>query len=229
MIVSIHQPQYMPWIPYFVKVAKSDIFVILDSVDYQKNGLQNRNQIKTAQGPIWITVPVKHKLGQKIKDIEINNGINWRKKHWKTISQNYRNARNYNSYKNDLEELFVREWSSLIDINLYILDLMFRWLEIGTRIVRSSELSASGNGTKLILNICQELEATRYLTGIGGRSYLDEESFGESNIGIEYIDPTLPARYPQLYEATGFAGNLSALDIILNCGNDWKKYLLPQT
>ena len=86
MIISIHQPQYLPWDNFFKKIKKSDCFIFLDNVEFQKNGLQNRNQIKTSNGPIWLTVPIKQKHGQKISDVEIDNSKDWKKKHWKTIN-----------------------------------------------------------------------------------------------------------------------------------------------
>ena len=104
MIVSIHQPQYIPWLPYFKKIDNSDIFILLDNVNFQKNGLQNRNQIKTNTGLHWLTVPIKHKLGQKIMDTTIDNNKSWGIKHWKTIKHNYQNASEFHEYKEELEK-----------------------------------------------------------------------------------------------------------------------------
>ena len=88
MIISIHQPQYMPWLPYYSKIARSDIFVFLDNVQYQKNGLQNRNEFKNSNGRFWLTVPVSAHLGDKLNEVKIvNNG--WPKKHVKSVSMNY--------------------------------------------------------------------------------------------------------------------------------------------
>ena len=80
MKLSIHQPQYLPWLSYFLKIEKSDNFVFLDNVNFQKNGLQNRNKIKNSNGEFWLTVPILHNTGQKIIDVKINNKINWKKK-----------------------------------------------------------------------------------------------------------------------------------------------------
>ena len=106
MKVSIHQPQYLPWPPYFKKIDEADLFIILDSVDFQKNGLQNRNQIKTSQGAHWLTVPVEQHLGQKISEVRIQNSPNWRKKHWQAIQQNYSKAPFYSTYIEELRGIY---------------------------------------------------------------------------------------------------------------------------
>ena len=107
MKISIHQPQYIPWLPYFLKIANSDCFIFLDSVDFQKNGIQNRNKIKTAQGEQWLTVPVKQHLGQKIYDTAIDDSKNWKKKHWQTIKQCYSKAPLFSLYRCSSVRLFT--------------------------------------------------------------------------------------------------------------------------
>jgi len=223
--ISIHQPQYIPWLPYFLKADESDLFIILDTVDFQKNGLQNRNQINTANGPLWLTVPVKQKSKQKIIDVQINNNIDWKKKHWSTLLQNYRKADAFKNYIDEIENIFSQEWQYLSDLNMLIMTKMFTWLEIDTPILRSSEMSGQGNGSELVLNLCLEVGATKYLSGLGGHNYLDEVAFKEASIDIVYKPPELPAFYSQQFPKLEFVNNLSALDIIFNCGVEWRKYL----
>lgn len=228
MIVSIHQPQYIPWLPYFMKISESNVFIILDSVDFQKNGLQNRNRIKTAQGPTWLTVPVKHKIGQKIIDVEINNDVIWQKKHYASIVQNYGKTQFAIAYLKNLEEIYARKWDRLIDLNIHIFELMLQWLEISTIIIRSSRMKSEGTGSELILNLCCEVGATRYVSGIGGKNYLDEKSFTDYGIEVVYRPPVLPINYPQQHPKAGFFNDLSALDILLNCGSNWHSYVREQ-
>lgn len=225
MIVSIHQPQYLPWVPYFLKIAESELFIILDSVDFQKNGLQNRNRIKTVQGGSWLTVPVCQKLGQKIRDVENNNDVEWRKKHWNTIAQNYSKAPSFRKYADELEEVYRRDWTLLVDLNMCMLEMMVRWMEIGTRMIRSSAMKAAGKGSNLVLNLCREVGATRYVSGVGARSYLSEEAFQAAGVEIVYRAPVFPDPYPQQHSKLGFLNDLSALDIVLNCGDEWRKYI----
>ena len=94
MKISIHQPQYIPWVPYFLKIAQSDLFVFLDTVSFQKNGLQNRNKIKTPQGAEWLTVPVQQKLSTPINEVKLVKG-NWQKKHVKSLQSNYRKSKEF--------------------------------------------------------------------------------------------------------------------------------------
>jgi hypothetical protein len=225
VIVSIHQPQYLPWLPYLMKVEESDLFVLLDTVDFQKNGLQNRNQIKTAQGAHWLTVPVQQRLGQKIVEVEIDNRVNWRKKHWQTIEQNYGKAGAFAESSLALKAALEREWTLLCELNIHILTLMLQWAGITTPMRRSSQMQATGSASTLVLNLCLELGATKYISGTGGAGYLDEAAFRDAGIEILYRPPVLPESYPQRHAGTGFIADLSALDILLNCGAAWRSYL----
>lgn len=225
MIVSIHQPQYLPWLPYFLKVAESDVFILLDSVDFQKNGLQNRNQIKTSQGPQWLTVPVRQKLGQKIDEVVLDNKGDWRRKHWQAIQQNYRKCAAFKLYAEELEGFFSKEWVSLSQLNIALFSLMLKWLGIERKIMRSSEMKSGGESSELVLNLCLEVGAKRYISGTGGHNYLDETAFSAAGVEIVYRSPVLPDSYPQAYPQAGFFNNLTALDIILNCGPEWRKFL----
>ena len=208
-----------------MKIEESDIFIFLDNVDFQKNGLQNRNQIKTAQGPSWLTVPVRQQLGQKIHDVKIDNTTNWRRKHWQTIQQCYTKAPAFKAYEKVLATLYEREWDELSELNVELTTLMLSWMNIRTQILRSSQMKATGTGSDLVLNLCLEVGATRYLTGIGGKNYLDPESFEKAGVEIVYRPSVLPLAYPQLFSQTGFINHLSALDIVLNCGEAWRSYL----
>jgi hypothetical protein len=224
MIISIHQPQYLPWLPYFLKIEESDLFIFLDTVDFQKNGLQNRNQIKTAQGAHWLTVPVQQQLGQKIRDVKIDNRNNWRRKHWQTLQQCYQKAPAFKDYEKDIEALYMREWEDLSELNIELTTMMLRWMNIRTPIVRSSQMNATGTASELVLNICREAGATCYISGTGGANYLEPESFAEAGIEIVYRSSMLPEAYPQLFPKAGYINYLSALDILLNCGEAWRNY-----
>lgn len=225
MVVSIHQPQYLPWLPYLTKISESDVFIVLDSVDYHKNGIQNRNKIKTAQGASWLTVPVKHKLGQKIVEIEINKSVDWRKKHWNTIVQNYGKANAFKTHLADLENIYFQDWNLLVDINMSILDMLLRWMNIKTKVLRSSQMKAHGRASDLIINLCLEVGANSYISGTGGKNYLDEVAFKSAGIAIDYRPPIFPSQYPQQHSIVGFLNDLSALDILLNCGENWGNYV----
>jgi hypothetical protein len=229
MNVTIHQPQYLPWLPYFLKIEESDLFIFLDSVDFQKNGLQNRNQIKSAQGLQWLTIPVRQQLGQKIQDVQIDNKVDWRRKHWQTLRHSYGKARAYSEYEKELENLYAENWMQLNDINIHSTNQMLRWLDIRTPTMRSSQMRARGSASELILNLCLEVGASRYVSGTGGMNYLNSAEFSKAGIEIVYRPAVTTEKYPQVHSEIGFVGNLSALDIILNCGKAWRNYLPHET
>ena len=184
MRISIHQPQYIPWIPYFSKIKESDLFIFLDDVDFQKNGLQNRNHIKSSQGKQWLTVPVLQKLNQKIIDVKIDNSCNWKYKHLQSLKLCYGKSLFFNNYLDDINFIYEQEWQSLCDLNIEIITTMLKWLKISTPIKRSSSSRLEGNGSNLILNICKKYKADTYISGIGGKSYLNIENFLDNKIKV---------------------------------------------
>ena len=225
MNLGIHQPQYLPWLAYFLKIDSSDVFIFLDSVDFQKNGLHNRNKIKIGMNAHFLTVPVKHKSGQKIIDVCINNDSNWNKKHWQTIQQNYSKAQSFREYEKDLQSIYLSEWQGLCELNIKIIKTMMNWMGITTPLLRSSQMESSGNGSDLILNLCKEVGATNYLSGVGGKNYLKTDDFNAEDVTIEFQSLVPPNIYPQLNSKDNFINGLSALDIIMNCGDEWKKFI----
>jgi hypothetical protein len=225
MRVAIHQPQYIPWLPYFSKIEQSDVFILLDSVEFQKNGLQNRNQIKTTTGAHWLTVPVYQGLGQKIMNVKIDNSSNWRRKHWQSIKTFYGKAVEFETYEKDLQLVYEKEWDSLCDLDIETITKMMDWMSIKTPILRSSQMQATGTASELILNLCLEAGATSYLSGVGGKNYMIPKDFDEAGIEIVYLNSSLPNAYPQLFPRAGFINSLSAIDLVLNCGSAWRDFL----
>ena len=223
MIVSIHQPQYMPWLPYFSKIASCDTFVFLDDVQFQKNGIQNRNQLKNSQGKFWLTVPVSVKLGENINRINsIDSG--WRKKHVKSIENNYSRSKNFNFFSDYIKDIILNHDPSLINLNVSLIKIICEeYFGLNTKFVMQSELNVDGNGSDLILNTCKALDAEKYISGPGGKNYINEDKFLDNNISIEYMDNQLPGYYPQQHEKVGYIDDLSALDFILNV-SDSKEY-----
>ncbi|MCK4820225.1 WbqC family protein, partial [bacterium] len=150
MIVGIHQPNYLPWLGYFYKIARSDIFVFLDNAQYSKNSFINRNKIKTPQGAAWLTVDVltKGRFRQLINEVEINNDTFWSNTQEKTISQNYSKALYFEKYKNFFEDVYHRRWQKLVDLNEALITLSCDILGIsGVKFIRASELNVRGQGT----------------------------------------------------------------------------------
>lgn len=140
MIVSIHQPHYFPWMGYFDKIKSSDVFVLLDVVQFEKNGWQNRNRIKTPGDPAWLTVPVLHDFGTSIADTLIKNDTMWHRKHRNAFQCNYAKAPFYGTYKPWLDDVYGRAWSKLCDLNIFILDFLLSEFKIPTQVVKASDL-----------------------------------------------------------------------------------------
>jgi len=222
MVISIHQPHYIPWLPYFLKIEKSDLFVFLDSVDFQKNGLQNRNEIKTGQGRHWLTIPISHKSGQKISDTMINNNVNWKRKHWQSLKSCYGKSDYFKCYAPYLESFYEQEWVNLGDLNMELTLKMMEWLGIDTPTLKSSDMGFTTSASDLVLDICRENGATRYITGAGGKNYLELRKFDEEGIEIDFIENKLPRCYKQSFPKVDFVNNLSAIDMIFNCGQSWR-------
>lgn len=216
MRVAIHQPQYFPWPPYVHKVLSADIFVYLDSVQFSKNGVQNRNQIKTAQGPLWLTIPVRNQLGQLLKDTRVADPRATRK-HWKTLKTSYARTAGFSRWENELQQLLDRDTEFLTDAAIASTEWMLNKLNPRTQRLKSSELTGiGGEASKLVASICRALNATTYLTGTGALAYLDKNDFAE--IGCEImVQEWQPFSYDQAHATGGFVSDLSTLDLLLNC------------
>lgn len=224
MIVAIHQPQYLPWIPYCDKADQCDVFVYLDNVQYQKNGVQNRNQILTNQGPRWLTVPVRASLEQTIRETPIADR-HWPRKHLRSLQQEYRRAPYFSLLDATFEAILETDWPSLADLNIAVTDWMFNHLGIRSRRVRASEFAAPGAKEDLVIAICRALGATEYLSGTGARSYQTAESFAAHGLRLSY-QAYRNQPYPQCAGASDFAPDLSALDLILNAGPEAREIML---
>lgn len=221
--VAIHQPQYLPWVPYMAKAAACDVFCYLDNVQYQKNGVQNRNQIKTASGPLWLSVPVNAALDTTIQFTHISDN-RWQRKHIASIGQNYANSQNVELFRSGLQPLLEREWEFLADLNIAVTEWMFDQLDVTSKRVRASDLGCTGKADDLVIDICRKLGADIYLSGHGAKAYQSTENFDRAGIGLQYH--VFEQRdYPQCFPRSGFVGGLSAVDLILNMGSRAKEFV----
>ncbi|HOY64779.1 MAG: WbqC-like protein family protein [bacterium ADurb.Bin236] len=220
MIVSVHQPHYLPWLGYFDKIAASDLFVLLDNVQYKKREYQNRNRIRTRQGVKWLTVPVATtgKYEQMTGEVEIESGASWREKHLETLRHAYSSAPHFKRVFEELEELYMgREWARLAEINSAMLAWFMKEMEIETRVALESELGTGGLSTERIVNICRAVGADVYLSGSGGRDYMDEALFEKAGLKLEYQKYEHPV-YPQVHG--GFEPFMGIVDLLFNAGKN---------
>ncbi len=220
MICSIHQPQTFPWIGYFAKIIQSDIFVILDNVQFKKNEWQNRNRLKTPNGWQWLTVPVIHNFGQSIGDVKINTTTNWQNKHIQTLKTYYSKAPFSKLYFTEIEELYQKQWEYLSDFNLSGIKWILDKLNIQTPIKLASDLIELQNKMEItpddrLLFITKIMKADTYLSGAGGKNYLNTGIFPENDLQLIFQHFEHPV-YRQLHGE--FISHLSILDLLFNEG-----------
>jgi hypothetical protein len=215
--VAIHQPEHLPWLGYLDKARKADEFIFLDTVAFKKNYYENRNRIRTPQGWGWVNVPVllKGRFGQTFLEVEINNKTRWAEVYFRTLLQNYSRAPFWKTYASALEEILLRPWTRLVDLNLALIGFLWSEFGIATPARRASELDAAGKKSELLLDICRKTGATVYLSGPSGRGYLVESLFAEAGIGVEYHEFHHP-EYPQRFAP--FVPGMASVDLLLNEG-----------
>lgn len=223
----ILQPSYIPWRGYFDQIARADIFVFYDCVQYDRRGWRNRNQIKTPTGNQWLTIPVLSKgsraEGISIKDVRINWDRRWNNSHWETLRRAYSKAPFFDRYSELLQGFFAQSPETLADFTCSLTIALAAELSINnTSFVRSSDLPALGTKTDRLLSILKHLGATHYISGPSAKGYLDEEALREAGISLEYMNYHY-SEYPQLHPP--YEPNVSILDLLFMTGADAPNYL----
>ena len=194
MIVSIHQPNYLPWMGLMHKILESDIFIVLDDVQFVRGkNFVTRSQIKTSGGPKWITIPVHNKNDfLPINQIKINNDIPWKDEHWNKIEQNYNKSKFFSDYSSLLKNSIYQKYENISNMNIALIQQILKILKIEKKI----QFSGDGMGS------------LRYIQG-------NEQVFEENKIKLIFQKFVHP-EYFQLYG--GFIPKLSILDVIFNIG-----------
>ncbi len=225
MKVAISQSNYIPWKGYFDSIHNVDVFVIYDDMQYTKRDWRNRNLIKTAQGPKWLTIPVevKGKYFQKIKDTKIADK-EWNLSHWEIIKQNYKSAKNFTEVSEWLEPLYKDcNYEYLTDVNMHFINEICRFLKVKTEIKFSSDFELVDGKTERLVNICRGLNATDYYSGPAAKNYMEIDKFNHHGINVHYWDYSNYPEYQQLNGA--FDHGVSIIDLMLNEGRDCLKFL----
>jgi len=229
MIVSINQPAYLPWLGYFERIAASDLHIVLDHVQFEKNSFTNRNKVRTKDDATWLTVPVstKGRFGDlAINTLELVPNDPWQKKHWATLRMNYARAPFFKTYAPAYEQLYAQPWPGFGAMARAFLAQHLQDLGITTPLRYSSELGVGGTKSDLVLNLCRETRADTYLSGALGRDYLDEASFTAAGIAVRYQDYAHPA-YAQTWP--NFVPYLCVLDLLFNHGPASREIMLGRT
>jgi len=223
MKIAIHQANYFPYPGFFHKINQADVFVIQDDIKFV-NKVTNRNKIISSSGHTWINVPIKKgHQSLPIMDVKINNEIPWKKINFKKVCAGYNKAKFFHLYKDFFENLYKKEWNNIFDLNFETIKQVLIWLNIKTKIVIESELDVSGQHTERLVNVCKKLGADTYISGIGGKKYLDEKLFEKNKIILKYQNYN-PIKYTQ-HMSKSFIPNLSIIDLLANAGSESGKLL----
>jgi hypothetical protein len=214
MKCAIIQPSYLPWRGYFHQIQKADVFVFYDDVQYDKHGWRNRNRIKTAAGPRWLTVPVTARgnviTGLPIHEVRIA-GDRWVAKHLATLRQAYARAPNIDRCLSLLEPHLSRGQTHLADLTIGLTIVLAEELGVRREFVRSSELRVAGERMDRLMAVLDRVGASHYISGPAARAYLNDGRLNDSGISVEYMEYDYP-EYAQLHPP--YEPQVSVVDLL---------------
>lgn len=217
MILCIHQPEHLPYLGFFYKVAQADLFMILDDADFEKDNVQNRNKIRTAQGWQWLTVPVKFEVGTKINQVKIDERAHGLKKWIRTLDVNYQRAKYYKDHRPFFMSLLDRGFIGISELNTTIIEYLIAILVKPLEIIKSSDYNVTTFSTQRVVDLCRAVDADVFISGPGAKVYLEAEQFCSAGIELKFTDFKHPV-YKQVYDP--FIPYMSAIDLLFNYGPD---------
>lgn len=230
MIVSVHQPHFLPWLGYLERMSRADLFIVLDHVQFERQNYQNRTRILLDGQAHWITVPVvQNSQQERIIDKQIDNPEkaeirHWGDKNYQKIYQAYRKAPFFNAHAPHLKKILESRWDRLVNLNQVLLEYLRDALDITTPLVSSAALAVDGRQSELILNLCKAVDADTLLIGMGAsQRYLNYQAFADAGIQIIGQDFAHPL-YAQL-GSKDFVQGLSAIDLLFNHGPESREIL----
>jgi len=222
--VAVLQSNYVPWKGYFDIVRDVDLFIFYDDRQFTKNDWRNRNQIKAASGPEWLTIPVGDAIDRLICDVAIANPA-WQAKHWRTLQQNYGRCPHFARYRAYFEEVYLgRRWTNLSELNQTLIRHIAReFLGLRTEFADSRDYATRGQKLDRLLDLVVQSGATTYVSGPSAKDYIVPERFNEDGIDLVWKDyagyPPYPQRFPP------FEHRVSILDLLFNCGPEAPHYI----
>jgi len=220
MIVAIHQPDYIPWLGLYYKMAHCDVFIYLDDAQYSNEADHNVNLIKTPQGALRLKVPVQQHLGDLIYSVRTRDELKWKEKHLRTLRMNYKRAPYFDEIFPRFAEIIDQHQGSISELNMAINRYICDGFGISPRILKSSEMNVAGAKEARVIDLCIRAGGDEYLSGNGARVYQKDEHFAEKGLKLTYLDYK-PIQYPQLWGE--FLPCMSVVDYIFNCGFDWQR------
>jgi hypothetical protein len=218
-IVTMHQPNYLPWIGLFSKISRADCFIIYDTAQFTTKGVIDRNKVRTNAEWCYLSIPIPkiYRLS-KISEVALPENRDWQKAHWRTIYLNYLKTDYFKEHKYFFEEIYKTEFKYLWQLNEKILLYLLECFKIKVEVVRASKLGVNPDlrQTDMIVACLKNAGADVYLSGPSGRTYLEMDKFSQNNIDLKFFKfqhPVYPQRYP------GFEPNMSAIDLLFNMGS----------
>jgi len=214
--IAISQPRYLPSASYLHRFAAADLFIYLDTVQYSPRDWENRNRLKGSSGAHWVTVPViRPSRKQTVREVKIDNEQRWPARHRDALVSNYRNAPFFDAYFEFFDRTYATQWSFLIDLDMHITAFLRDAFGLGGQVKRASEYCIEGRGQDLLVALTRAAGGDAYLSGPLGRNYINPAVFERAGLNLLYhafeIRP-----YSQLFGE--FVPNLSAIDLLFNCG-----------
>jgi hypothetical protein len=217
------QPTYYPWLGYFDMMDQCDKFILLDDVQLVKRSWQVRNRIKTASGPIFLSIPIKKTLSRDdctINQAEINNDTDWQAKHLNSIKHSYSRSGYFKEVLPLIESVMDIELKFLGEFNSNLIRSIASAIQIKSEIIITSEIKGiEGKKDERLTSICKNIGADKYLSPQGSADYLESETPGgklsSSGIEVYYHNYTHPV-YPQLYDE--FIPFMCIIDLLFNVG-----------
>jgi hypothetical protein len=222
--VAIVQSNYIPWKGYFDLIAAVDEFILYDDMQYTRGDWRNRNKIKTPHGLHWLTIPVqvKGKFHQRIRDAEFASP-DWAAEHWKTLTQNYKRATYFSELAGLLAPLYQDSYRNLSQLNRRFIEVIARYIGIDTKISNSWDYTLVDGKTERLADLCEQADATEYISGPSAKNYIDESVFARRGIKLTWFEYSGYPEYPQLWGT--FEHGVSIVDLLFNCGGASSRYL----
>jgi hypothetical protein len=224
--ISIIQSNYIPWKGYFDLIGLADEFIVLDTVQFTKNDWRNRNKIKTAAGPTWLTIPVKTggKFGQSIAETEIAD-MSWAERHWAKIAAVYGKQAGFSLYGPRFERLYAEAAEALLlsQVNTMFIREICDILQIQTSITSAADYPAADGKNERVIGLCKAAGGARYLSGPAAAGYIDGAQFAANGIDLAFIDYGGYPQYDQLYPP--FEHGVSILDLLLTTGEAARRFM----
>jgi hypothetical protein len=222
--LAILQSNYIPWKGYFDIIHDVDLFLFYDDVQYTKNDWRNRNRIKTANGPTWLTIPTGSDLNRLVCEVPLPD-MRWAQKHWKSLQQAYSAAPHFKRYESFLRDVYLgKQWQGLSELNQFVITSIARdHLGISTSFADSRDYPTQGRKLDRLMDLIARVGPETYVSGPSARDYIDPSRFEDLGVELVYKSydgyPEYPQRHPPFDHA------VSILDLLFNVGPDAPAYI----